>query len=244
MSAHPDVPGIDLTAPPGQHTFHPEVKRVGQCEAWRWHISDFAKEVSVYAASPKFVQENCGPIAKSILERVPQAYFDKCKSLGLLPNIDFRVHRLNKGEFPAVPGWHCDGVKRETYHGQPDLDRIHIRDTVLCCVSSGGLQSPVCAPEIITEPLTLRVPDQSQCDEFGFWAHIHKQVPETARRITLKEGDLVMIGAETIHRCTPAAMRGWRAFFRLSMWHNDYIGDGGEVAKQQQVYVLSEGNGW
>ncbi len=156
----------------------------------------------------------------------------------MLPNIDFRVHRLNVGEYPAVPGWHCDGVRRETYHGQPDPDRITIRDTVLCCVSSGD----VCNPEIAVEPLTVEILESPRSDS-ALWSHVNDQVPDEMPRMVLSDGVVMQIGATTLHRVRPAQKRGVRALFRMSMWHNDYLGDGGKIANQQQVYLVNEG-GW
>jgi len=203
-------------------------------------IEELSNEISVYAASPFFVRVNCGPLARRFLDAVPNSYYDKCRGLGMLPNIDIRVHRLNIGEYPAVPGWHCDGLRRETYFSQPAMDRATIRDTVFGFISSAP---EVSRTEIITQNLYVAGPSNGG-DEFGFWREVSSQVPRDVTRTEVQEGQFVSIGAKTLHRATPAKVRGWRLFFRMSMWHNAYLGDGGKVANQQQVYVVSEHSGW
>jgi len=217
--------------------FTPEIQTIGKVKGSR-SVDELSVETSVYAASPDFVRQNCGPIANGILDAVDQSYFDRCEDLGMLPNIDVRVHRLNVGEYPAIPGWHCDGVKRETYHGQPDPDKMRIRDTVLCAVSMGS----VCNPEVITEQLEIDIPEIE--DEFKLWQYVDSKILDSTSRREMPDGEITMIGASTLHRVMPARRRGFRLLFRMSMWHNDYLGDSGKISKQQQVYLVQGENGW
>ncbi len=219
--------------------FKPESKIIGRLKPDA-SIEEIDAETSVYAASPEFVRKHCGPIANRILDAVPASYFELCASLGMLPNIDVRVHRLNIGEFPAVPGWHCDGAYRETYFATPDVDRVHVRDTVLCSVSTdaGGVSNF----DIITEPFEFEPKEHT--DELGLWGQVNEHV--NRKQIPFEnsiDGALYHMSCKTVHRCCPAQVRGWRIFFRMSMWHNDYLGDQGKIAKQQQVYIRTEA-GW
>lgn len=219
--------------------FSPDAKVIEKIKA-TYPIDDLSKEVSVYAASPEFVKKNCGDIANLILDSVPENYFKKCEKLNLLPNIDVRVHRLNKGEYPAVPGWHCDGALRETYFSSPDLDRVQVRDTVVCTVSSH--ESGVSNFEIIDEDIEL--PINSSNVDFGVWAQVNKFIEEhDFKKYSSEDGKLYQITVDTLHRCMPAKIRGWRLFFRMSMWHNPYLDDYGKISIQQQVYIKNE-NGW
>lgn len=222
--------------------FEPEIKLLGNVQGQRT-IAELAEETSVYAASPQFVKENCGPIANEILNSVDPAYFDECKTHGLLPNIDVRVHRLNAGEYPAVPGWHCDGELRETYFAQPDMDRYRVRNTVLCTVSSAS--EGVSNTEIAAEGLSVDLNEEDfRASDFVLWREVHKRVSPSTKTMSMQDGEITQISCKTLHRCKPAKVRGWRLFFRMSMWHNDYLGEQGKIADQQQVYILSEGNGW
>lgn len=204
-------------------------------------IEDLSNEVSVYAASPKFVLKNCGPIAKRILNSIPNEYYERIAKAGLLPNIDVRVHRLNKGEFPAVPGWHCDGARRETYFGQPDLERTPCADHIIATVSS--LENGVSNTQFLTEPVTVTIPGNPHKD-FVLWKEVHKQIKKSVKTKTMLDGEIVAFDTNTLHRAMPAHERGWRLFFRMSGWHNNYLGEEGKISTQQQVYVVSEGSGW
>lgn len=214
-------------------TFTPAVKLLNQFDGTAT-IAELDAETSVFAASPEFVQKNCGPIANRILDAVPQAYYDAAPE-GMLPNIDIRVHRLNIGEYPAVPGWHCDGQLRETYFAAPKLDAVSIRDTVLSCVSTGMVSNF----EIADEPFTCDTGEDDFC-----WSHVNQQIEQSnMRSFVSQDGQLYQMTIDTLHRCIPARVRGWRLFFRMSMWHNDYLGDGGKIARQQQVYI-THARGW
>ena len=234
-----------------KYSFSPKIDILSNVKP-TWDIDTITNEIGVYAASPQKVREVCGPIANTILDAVPKWWYDKCSKNNMLPNIDVRVHRLNTGEYPAVPGWHCDGALRETYFGQPDLERVKIRDTILCVVSSkpGGVSNP----EIITEPLTVTInKDVENQSDFVLWKQVHKTIPKEIQKTTMLDGQLTMMSCNTLHRVMPALVRGGRLLFRMSMWHNDYLGDEGKVAKsnqvykildQETVYVTSEDSGW
>lgn len=205
-------------------------------------IKTLERERGVYSATPEFVREHCGPIANSILDAVPASYFAEAKELGLYPNVDVRIHRLYPGDFPAYPGWHCDGEYRETYFSQPDLDRIKVSRHVTCTVSSE--KEGVCCPRFLDEPFECLVGEVDQ--ESTLWG----QVDASLRRYPSLEvadtsdGELVMFDSWSLHRALPARVRGWRLFFRMAMWHKPNLGEGGMLTKQEQVYKLLEGSGW
>lgn len=232
-----------------QHHFEPRIEPVGHVNGAAT-IEALSNETSVYAASPAFVRQHCGPIANTILDAVDDAWFARCEHHDMLPNIDVRVHRLNIGEYPAVPGWHCDGVLRETFHGQPDINRIRIRDTIIATVASDP--NGVSTTEWVDEPVTLTLPgftDATGSGDTGYrlWRGAHQQLEQLdpqPRRQHLQPGKIICMGERTLHRATPATTRGWRLFFRMSMWHNPYLDEHGKVARQQHVYVVNEAAGW
>lgn len=233
-----------------KYKFEPKIDILGQVKP-TWDIDTLTNEIGVYAASPKKVRDVCGPIANTILDTVPDWWYRKCAELNMLPNIDVRVHRLNVGEYPAVPGWHCDGALRETYFGQPDLNRVKIRDTILCVVSSK--ESGVSNPEIITEPTTVEIKKPESSSDFVLWKEVHRNLPPNLNKTVMPDGQITMMSCNTLHRVMPAHSRGARLLFRMSMWHNDYLGNGGKVAKcnqvykiidQETIYVVGEDSGW
>jgi hypothetical protein len=208
-----------------------------------YSIPALADEIGCYSATPEFIRAYCGPIANSLLDAVPSDYFDDAKRLGLFPNADIRIHRLYPGDYPAYPGWHCDGEFRETYFSQPDLDKIPVHRHLVGTVStsSDGVSNTQFLAEPFTATLT-RVPDQ----EITLWGMVHAQVEreQTRRTFDTRDGQMVEFDSWTLHRAMPAKVRGWRMFFRMSMWHKPNLGRGGNFTKQEQVYKLVEGGGW
>jgi hypothetical protein len=205
-------------------------------------IKELEKERGVYSATPHFVRTHCGDIARALLDAVPEDYFREADELGLYPNIDVRVHRLYPGDFPAYPGWHCDGEYRETYFSQPDLHRIKVHKHVTCTISSHPMG--VSNTQFLAEPFTcnLDVADSEQT----FWGRVHILVEDKQPKLLYdsRDGELMVFDSWTLHRAMPTKIRGWRLFFRLAMWHKPNLGAGGMLTKQEQVYKLVEGSGW
>jgi len=207
-------------------------------------IGELEREVGVYSATPEFLRKHCGPVANRILDAVPDSYYDEAVKLGLLPNVDVRIHRLYPGDYPAYPGWHCDGEFRETYFAQPDLERIKVSRHLTCTVSSavGGVSNT----QFLGEPFLCTVDDTN---DVALWGKVHAaveahRVKNSMRLYDTRDGELVLFDSWTLHRCRPARVRGWRLFFRMSMWHRPHLGEGGMVTKQEQVYKVLEGGGW
>jgi hypothetical protein len=205
-------------------------------------IGELEREQGVYSATPDFVRAYCGPIAKALLELVPDSYYARARELGLSPNIDVRIHRLYPGDFPAYPGWHCDGEYRETYFSQPDLERIKVSEHLCCTVSSAPNGVSNC--QFLTDPFACDVGEVSQ--EHTLWGQVDAAIRAGHERATWgsKDGQMVAFDSWSLHRAMPAKIRGWRLFFRMSMWHRPNLGGGGMLTRQEQVYKLAEGSGW
>lgn len=207
-------------------------------------IEMLSREFSMYSATPEFLRENGGDIAISILDKIPKWYFEEARRLNLFPNIDVRVHRLYPGDYPAYPGWHCDGHFRETYFSQPDSDRIGVGKHIICTVSSheGGVSNP----EFLSENISL---DLDTTSDHNLWKQAHNQIEKiklnrpVATEMT-RDGEIILFNPWTLHRVSPAKIRGWRLFFRMSMWDKPNLGEGGKLSKQEQVYKVLEGGGW
>lgn len=179
-----------------------------------------------------------------MLDSIPQEYYELCSSLGLYPNADVRIHRLYPGNYPAYPGWHCDGEFRETYFSQPDLEKIPVSYHVIQMVSTHP--EGVSNTEILNEEIDLDVGDgydlRKESDQSTLWGKVHRHIEMGDRRynkVQIQDGDVLQFDSRTIHRCMPAKVRGWRMFMRMSMWHKPNLGEGGKISKQEQVYSLS-----
>lgn len=206
-------------------------------------IIDLEKEVGVYSATPEFVMEHCGDIAKTILSKIPDWYYNEAANLGLFPNCDVRVHRLYPGDFPAYPGWHCDGEYRETYFDQPDMFKIQVHKHLIATVSSH--ESGVSNFQFLDEELKIET-DQKFDYEHTLWGFVDKELDKkrSKRLYDSKDGEITLFDSWSLHRTMPAKIRGWRLFFRMSMWHKPNLDNGGKITKQEQVYKIYEGTGW
>lgn len=245
-----DYPGTmnDMSpAPTGRwrtYRFRPNYEIVGQVPAVR-RIAEIADEVGMYSATPDFVRRHGGAIGRGILERIPDWYYRETADKGLSVNIDIRIHRLYPGDFPAYPGWHCDGEFRETYFSQPDLDRINVSRHLICTVSSheGGVSNTEFLDEAFEIGVDRPTPDHT------LWGQVHTRLSQIARQRPLRtklmhDGDLMLFDPWTLHRCTATRIRGWRLFFRALQWHRPNLGGDGRLSRQEQVYKLVEGGGW
>lgn len=226
------------------YTFRPNYETVGSVQGVR-PIAEIAEEVGMYSATPEFVQRHGGPISREMLSRIPDAYYKETADKGLMVNIDIRIHRLYPGDFPAYPGWHCDGEFRETYFSQPDIDRVNVSCHLISTVSSheGGVSNT----EFLDEELTIGI--EKPTSDHTLWGQVHNRLTQIAqerplRTRTMLDGDMVQFDPWTLHRATATRIRGWRLFFRCSQWHRPNLGNEGKLAKQEQVYKLVEGGGW
>jgi hypothetical protein len=50
-------------------------------------------------------------------------------------SVDIKVHMLMPGQFPCIPGWHCDNVPR--VGGQQDWSKVDTKHKMYCWVSNG-----------------------------------------------------------------------------------------------------------
>ena len=204
-------------------------------------IDTMEQEQGMYSATPEFAMDHGGSLTRSILALVPDWYYAEAATLGLYPNIDVRIHRLYPGDIPAYPGWHCDGEWRETYFSQPDLNRIKVHKHLTLTLSTHELG--VSNTQFLDQAFTATVDDA--CD-VALWGQVHEQVEQMPSKALYDttDGQLVCFDAWSLHRAMPARIRGWRLFFRMSMWHRPNLGEGGKLTKQEQVYKITNGSGW
>ncbi len=220
-------------------TLNPQPDMVKQVFDKPGTIPELAAEPCLFSASPKFAAETGGPITQQVLRSIPYdstAYLN-ARSSGLHPVIDVRVQRLMIGMYPAIPGWHCDSVPRKDYTSQPDFALIDPNSFHLTLVL-GTHTSGVSLTEFVERDLEFTYDNTKP-----IWSQLHKQIETSSVETrSVLSGELYMFNSETPHRARPTTDRGWRYFFRLSMYRSPTISDA--VPGQQQVYVLSEENGW
>lgn len=224
------------------YSFKPNFKIIAKIKPI-YDISDLEKEIGVYSASPDFIRKNCGAITNSILDAIPSWYYHEAKELGLYPNCDVRIHRLYPGDYPAYPGWHCDGEFRETYFSQPDLNKIPVSKHIFVCVSSHS--DGVANPEFLDRAWDFHSDEVNQ--SHTLWQQVNYDINNSPEKIPIfktYDGDMVCFDNWSLHRVMPTINRGWRIFFRMSMWHKPNLGNSGMFSKQETVYLDLSRCGW
>lgn len=197
-------------------------------------------EPSLFACSPSGVRLYGGVQTRKALIHIEEYFshiIEKASNVGLSPTVDVRVQRLMPGMYPSIPGWHCDFVPRNPHNGQPDFSLLNPEAFNVCLILSSEPQG-VSNTEYVTTTIKPKIWDGDHV-----YRDLHRQVerikPET---IHVKDGWYAWFNGRTIHKTSPTLRRGVRLFLRYSMVHKPSILN--KVGVQQQVYLLSEENGW
>ena len=224
------------------YSFNPNYRIVAKIKG-HWSIEDISKEQGMFGATEEFARRHGGKITQTFLDAIPNTFRDDLKKAGLYTNIDVRIHRLYPGMFPAIPGWHCDGVYRETYFSQPDLDRVFVSHHLSTTISSE--KEGVSNTRFLNIPIEIDIDGCNQ--EVGVWQRVHEYIntipKENLSCWDSKDGQLVQFDNHSLHKSTPCVRHGWRMFLRVSGLHKPNLTEG-QLSKQEQVYVISEEKGW
>lgn len=207
-------------------------------------------EPMLYSATVGFAYQHGGPLTEVILDALetqrPRQVVNR------VPVIDTRVHMLMPGQYPAIPGWHCDDVPRrnslEGGNGQPELlessgEELHyvctVSDTCDFLDSGGHGGTGPSRTEFLVNPVTVEVPGKSD----HVWKDVHEAVEATKPEIfQARHQRIYGFSQQHLHRAPRTTCRNWRFFFRLSYMRDDQHRRP-EVRKQVQVYT-TEGGGW
>jgi len=209
------------------------------------------EEPMLFSASPDFAESYGGPLTRSVLRALTRerdrmaAYI--AEHPGTYGVIDTRSHMLMPGQYPAIPGWHCDAYPRgKGSAGQPDL-KAGDPECFHYVVTVSDQPNGVSNTTFMQGVSTLDV------DPERVWGSVHEEVvrrglglPAPGRDggiclwATIPDGHLTRFKQETLHRATKAHAKGWRWFFRLSMYHSKPMN---QIRRQVQVYS-TEGGGW
>ncbi len=196
-------------------------------------------EPMLFGASPAFAREAGGPLTRTVLTaldaelRGAAAY---CAATGQHLVIDTRTHMLMPGFTPAIPGWHCDAYPRGAYAEQPHLsggnpDNFHF----VAFVSDQG--GGVSRTEFLQSGRTHVA---TGIDSEHVWQSVHRGLTLPGPTLTQADGQILRFWQATLHRAKPAHAKGWRWWFRASVF---YKPPENAIRKQVQVYA-PEGLGW
>jgi hypothetical protein len=198
------------------------------------------EEPCLFSCSEDEVMKEGGVLAKMALQHIIVCYYDdihRAKEEGLSSVVDVRVHRLMPDMFPAIPGWHCDAVPRNNIHGQPNFEAINPH-AFHVCVTLSNEPTGVSNTEYVMDAIKPNL-----WDDAHVYRDLHEQVEKISPRTRcIKDGQFVKFWPKSIHRATATHRRGVRMFMRFSMYHKPPLLN--KVHAPQQVYQLSESNGW
>jgi hypothetical protein len=199
-----------------------------------------SNEISFHATHPSVVHDASISFAKEALVQVESFYraeIDFARKNGLSAMVDCRVQRFMPDMFGSIPGWHCDFVPRSTITGQPNFSAVNPAAFQVAVTLSAEPQG-VSNTEYVDTSLSVKVFDD---------AHVYRDLHYAVEQLKpftqqVKDGVFVKFTPKTMHRATCAKRRGWRLFFRYAMVHKPEIKN--VINPPQQMYLLSEGNGW
>jgi hypothetical protein len=201
------------------------------------------KEPMFFNASLAYAFENGGPITRSFIDNLPDAFIKQdCV-------FDSRVHMLMPGWYPAIPGFHHDDVPRPEIAtgqhfitaGQPDYDNPRYLSEHVLGLVNGDVCPTVFAlgncimPKIKDGELIYRE-----------W---HKEVERllAADQLTAyqaKDRTLYFFDWQTFHTGQKAVSNGWRWFGRVSKNTDRTKKITNEIRQQAQVYLEFPMEGW
>lgn len=213
--------------------FSPKIKTVGQVPGLR-PLKDISHEPMIFSGDYEFARGNGGSLTQEFLSALEQSEeFKSCwiNHLNGYPYlvIDSRVTQTMIGQYPSMPGWHCDDVPRSGY-GQPDISRIDDNIQHFMCILSTA-DNHTCT-EFITEDTEVEI------DHNDVWGSLDRNIkPNKTKRI--KPGEIIKFNQTAIHRATETIEAGWRFFIRASFTYRE---PKNEIRKQVQIYVGR--NGW
>ncbi len=217
--------------------FTPHIEQIGKIDPLV-HRSVIHDEPMLFSASVRFARQAGGPLTRMLLEVADwqlQQMESYCSITDQYVVIDTRSHMLMPGFRPAIGGWHCDAYPRGGYDEQPDLTAGKANNHhIVAFVSdqNGGVSQT----EFVTAPI-----EASEIDPERVWSSVHRAV-QAARPTTMfeQDGEVLRFSQQTLHRASSAHARGWRWWFRASVF---YSPPRNQIRKQVQVYG-EEGQSW
>lgn len=202
------------------HYFFPATARkVGM--VWSLFTADqIRKEPALFSADLPYALQNGGPITHAVLNELMKIPSVQNAANGDLPGhhviIDTRIHELQMGEYPAIPGLHTDFVERSaSTNMQPDY-RLITPSVKTYIVNLSDHVGGVSNTEYIKDAISLNIPTENvymNLDE-----QIRGKLNVQSAKVT--DGDILQMDQLSLHRATPAHTAGMRYFLRLGILHN------------------------
>lgn len=194
-------------------------------------------EPMLHSSDIEFALAKGGDLTRMLLNLSSvKAFIKNCPKERYLV-LDSRTMMLMPGMYPAIPGWHCDAVKRPSATAQPDLEIVDPLTAHLALHFSSRYvgKGTVTSTYFANEPLTIDV------DKDKVWGSVDNAVNQRRLRYSKAEdGELWWFNRDTLHRASASVARGWRWWVRLSYYHT---APRPQVRTQVQVYT-TPATGW
>lgn len=216
--------------------FSPKYKKIHAFDNSYFQNEDIRQEPMIFSGDLEFSFNHGGPIMRAVLRAI-----ENSGELKLIGNknvvIDTRVNMLMKGQYPSMPGWHCDDVPRVDRNSQPDISKIGNSDTrhyIFLATDRG--EENISGTEFISGDREIEI------DPENVWKTLDKKLRENSgKTFRVKPNEILRFNIDAAHRATPATYNGWRFFLRLSVTHRKPVN---EIRNQVQVYVPVDDYGW
>ncbi len=224
-------------------TFSPQIKTLGYFEPNKvFDYKEIRDELMFFSCDMDFVRnhKDKSPITNKILD-IFQDILAGTVIDNSAPNIviDSRVNMLMPGQWPSIPGWHCDDIKRPFPGAQPDFELCDdgVQHFMVLVSNTTTPENCISGTEFI---INDRIYD---INHTKVWQSLHEQCEKDKDKKTrfVRERELVQFNQLAIHRASPAVKAGWRLFFRLSLTHRKPVN---EIRNQVQIYVDPNNAGW
>ncbi|MDF1684468.1 MAG: hypothetical protein P1U36_07390 [Legionellaceae bacterium] len=182
------------------------------------------------AASPHFARMHGGAMMHAFLDAVPEDYVERTRALGMLNKVDCRIHYLDPGDYPAQPGWHCDGSYQTS--------KISHANSYIVCSFSDNI-SGVSHTQFVKNKFTLCA-NKKMMNDAELWDKLNTAVENERPEVyTNHDGQMIEFDSATPHRAQQATQPGWRMFVRMSMWPNIDLDHEGVLTDTNKVYRAS-----
>lgn len=211
--------------------FQPNHKCLGELGPGEMNSLSIRDEPMLYGGSWDWTINNGGPITLAVMMRIDgdvSKWIGRMARKGYHPVVDTKSVLLMPGQYPCIPGWHCDGVIRDERGLQPNLNTLHnpIKHYIYSISESGNGGTEFLDNDIY----------HTDIDEDNVWGSVDKQIEESGDAKIKKclNNHVYSFFRNQLHRGVEAKERTWRYFFRLSFYHMPAMN---EVRNQVQVYT-------
>lgn len=197
-------------------------------------IEDIEGTPMLFSSDVEFAKRNGGWLTQCVLDALlpaikEHAYTEKFPHVV----IDTKVVMLMEGQYPAIPGWHCDAVDRSSRYGQPDPQMIDTDCKHWFCTMSTDQMKGVSNTAFINKPAVVTY------DPEHVWGSVNKNVEEQIalhglQQQTTDDGIVYQFDQSSLHSATECHNSGWRWFFRASMYRRPALN---KIRHQVQVYA-------